>query len=62
MNRNRITWESENDFGDRVIFEFDSFELTTDQMFQKWVEFMNAIGYVLDPVKMEKMWMGDKHG
>ena len=39
-----------------VTFEFDAIEMSTFEMFMKWVRFMNAIGYVLDPEEMEKMW------
>ena len=35
-------------------------EVPTSEMFMQWVKFMNAIGYVLDPVEMEDMWNGEK--
>ena len=44
---------------DAVVFKFDCIEMTTQEMFMKWVQFMNAIGYVLDPVEMERMWNGE---
>jgi len=43
-----------------VTFEFDATEKSTFEMFMKWVRFMNAIGYVLDPEEMEEMWNGIK--
>jgi hypothetical protein len=58
----KVTWKYQQDNGDTVVFEFERYGVSTDEMFQKWVEFMNAIGYVLDPVEMEQMWMGDRDG
>ena len=43
-----------------VTFKFDAFEMSTFEMFMKWVCFMNAIGYVFDPEEMEEMWNGIK--
>lgn len=41
-----------------VTFVFDAFEMDHQEMFMKWVQFMNAIGYVLDQREMEDMWNG----
>jgi hypothetical protein len=43
-----------------VTFSFDAMKMNTQEMFMKWVCFMNAIGYVLDPEEMEEMWNGIK--
>ena len=44
---------------DTVSFQFDAFQMDAQEMFIKWVDFMNAIGYNLDKVEMEKMWNGE---
>ena len=43
-----------------VTFTFDASGMNTKEMFMKWVQFMNAIGYVLDPAEMESLWNGTK--
>ena len=44
---------------DIVVFQFDAFQMDTQEMFMKWVDFMNAIGYNLDKAEMESMWNGE---
>ena len=39
-----------------ISFGFNVDEKTHFEVFMNWVRFMNAIGYVLDPVEMERMW------
>jgi len=43
-----------------VTHVFDATEMDTTDMFMRWVQFMNGVGYVLDPVEMEKVWNGTK--
>lgn len=45
---------------DKVTFEFDTDGMGTTEVFERWVRFMNACGYQLDPVEMEAMWNGEK--
>jgi hypothetical protein len=52
-------WVHEDEGGDTVIFAFDTFQMDHQEMFMKWVDFMNAIGYTLDKVEMERMWNGE---
>lgn len=52
-------WEMIDQRGDRILFEFDSDEMTVRDMFFKWCDFMAACGYVIDKVEMEKMWNGE---
>jgi len=33
--------------------------MDTQEMFFKWVDFMNAIGYNLNKAEMESMWSGE---
>ena len=48
------------DYDDSMVtFVFDAFQMDTQEMFMKWVEFMNAIGYNLDKAEMESMWNGE---
>ena len=55
----RVFWKYETD-SELVMFEFDMYQMGYKEMFLKWVSFMNAVGYVLDPVEMEKMWGGEE--
>ena len=43
-----------------VIFNFSAEYMEVGDMFMQWVRFMNAIGYVLDPEEMRKMWNDSK--
>ena len=56
--RERVFWKYETD-SEVVMLEFDMSEMDTKEMFLKWVSFMNAVGYVLDPAEMESMWSGE---
>ena len=51
----RVLWMYETE-SEIVKFEFDMHQMDTKEMFMKWVAFMNAVGYVLDSVELEKMW------
>ena len=54
-----ITWKYQS--GDDVVtFEFNNTDMDMQQMFFKWVDFMNAIGYPLDRDEMHDMWHGAK--
>lgn len=55
----KVVWEYDSG-GDVVVFEFDMLQMDTKEMFMKWVCFMNAVGYVLDPIDMEKMWDSER--
>ena len=58
MIEQRITWTYR--FGDeKVIFKFSMDAMTHKEVFMKWVDFMNAIGYTVDPAEMESMWNGE---
>lgn len=58
MVEQRITWTYR--FGDeKVIFKFNMDSMTHKEVFMKWVDFMNAIGYTVDPAEMEAMWNGE---
>jgi hypothetical protein len=58
MIEQRITWTYR--FGDeKVIFKFNMDNMTHKEVFMKWVGFMNAIGYTVDPAEMEAMWNGE---
>ena len=46
---------------DKVTFEFDNDCMRSFEVFMRWVRFMNAIGYELDPVEMEAMWNGESY-
>ena len=46
---------------DKVTFEFDTLGMGSSEVFERWVRFMNACGYQLDPVEMEAMWNGEKY-
>lgn len=52
-----ITWEYR--VGEDVVtFRFDNTDMDVQEMFFKWVSFMNAIGYSLDRDEMFDMWHG----
>ena len=58
MVEQRITWTYR--FGDeKVIFKFSMDAMTHKEVFMKWVDFMNAIGYAVDRAEMEAMWNGE---
>ena len=57
--KQKVIWTYDNET-DVVTFEFDSCERDAKEMFMKWVCFMNAIGYILDPEDMEKRWSGEE--
>jgi hypothetical protein len=57
-NKNTV-WMHEDPEGATIVFAFDTFQMDHQEMFLKWVDFMNAIGYTLDKVEMEKMWNGE---
>jgi hypothetical protein len=58
MIEQRITWTYR--FGDeKVIFKFNMDNMNHKEVFMKWVDFMNAIGYTVDPAEMEAMWNGE---
>src|SRR5210317_795298 len=38
-------WMHEDDDGTAIVFAFDTVQMDHQEMFMKWVEFMNAIGY-----------------
>lgn len=46
---------------DKVIFEFDTDGMGVEEVFFRWVRFMNAAGYELDPAEMQKMWKGERY-
>jgi hypothetical protein len=46
---------------DKVTFEFDNYNTPAYEVFERWVRFMNAIGYNLDPTEMEAMWNGERY-
>jgi len=52
-------WMHEDDDGTAIVFAFDTVQMDHQEMFMKWVEFMNAIGYNLDKAEMESMWNGE---
>ena len=52
-----MTWKSQSG-QDVVSFEFNSTDMDVQQMFFKWVDFMNAVGYSLDRDEMFDMWHG----
>ena len=54
----KVIWKYETD-DIKVKFEFDAFQLSAGEVFERWVRFMNAAGFILDPVEMEKMWNGE---
>ena len=56
----KVTWKYESEHCGEVMFRFDACEMNAQEMFMKWVQFMNAIGYVLDSREMESMWNGEK--
>lgn len=56
---NKITFKQETFDGDTVVLEFLADDMTTDEIFQKWVQFMNGMGYILDPIEMVNMWNGE---
>jgi hypothetical protein len=51
----KVIWKYETD-DIKVKFEFDAYQLSSGEVFEKWVRFMNAVGFVLDPEEMDKMW------
>ena len=54
----KVTWGYESEHV-KVQFEFDSSELDTKEVFMRWVQWMNSIGYILDAPEMEAMWSGE---
>ena len=57
FNDSFVTWEYQ--IGEDVVtFRFNSTDMDVQQMFFKWVDFMNAIGYSLDRDEMFDMWHG----
>ena len=54
----KVTWKYESDYGD-VVFDFSVCEMNAQELFMKWVQFCNAIGYVLDAREMESLWNGE---
>jgi len=46
---------------DKVTMEFDNYDTPASEVFERWVRFMNACGYQLDPVEMEAMWNGESY-
>ena len=55
----KVTWGYESE-GVKVQFKFDASVLDAKEMFMMWVQWMNAIGYILDAPEMEVMWSGEK--
>jgi len=64
MNNHVVTWKYEyckdTVTKDTVTFQFDLDGQTPEDMFFRWVEFMNAIGYSLNNTEMFEMWNGVK--
>ena len=59
MEEQKVTWSYQH--GDeKIVFEFNMNEMTHKEMFMMWVKFMNAVGYTLDSIEMEKMWNGEE--
>lgn len=57
MNEHLVIWKYE--FGkDTVTFQFGMEGETVEDMFFRWVDFMNAIGYSVDKSEMYDMWHG----
>lgn len=54
-----ITWKHEVG-NDTVIFQFDMEGETVEDMFFRWVDFMNAIGYSVNKDEMYEMWNGER--
>ena len=54
-----VTWKYECG-KDTVTFQFDMDGETPEDMFFRWVEFMNAVGYNLNKTEMYEMWNGEK--
>ena len=44
---------------DKVTVEFDNYDVPPAEVFMRWVRFMKAIGYNLDPEEMEAMCKGE---
>ena len=44
-----------------ISMELDNRDMTPFEVFVRWVAFMNASGYHLDPVEMEAMWNGESY-
>lgn len=57
MNEQLVTWKYECG-KDTVTFQFDMEGETVKDMFFRWVQFMNAIGYSLNHTEMFDMWHG----
>jgi len=53
-----ITWKYECD-GDSITFQFDMEDESVEDMFYRWVDFMNAIGYSVNKTEMYEMWNGE---
>jgi len=58
MVEQRITWTYQY-ADEKVIFKFSMDAMTHKEVFMKWVDFMNAIGYTVDRAEMEAMWNGE---
>jgi hypothetical protein len=58
MNKQIVTWKYELGF-DTIIFQFDMEGETVEDMFIRWVHFMNAVGYTLNKTEMYEMWYGE---
>lgn len=57
-----ITFKFADDEGfiiqNSVKVSFNSEGMDAQEVFRKWVGFMNAVGYSFDPVEMEDLWNG----
>jgi hypothetical protein len=59
MEEQKVTWSYQHD-DEKITFKFNMDEMTHKEMFMMWVKFMNAVGYTLDSIEMEKMWNGEE--
>jgi len=59
ISSQKVTWSYQHD-DEKITFEFNMDEMTHKEMFMMWVKFMNAVGYTLDSIEMEKMWNGEE--
>jgi hypothetical protein len=59
MNDHVVTWKYECG-KDTVTFQFEMEGESLEDMFFRWVDFMNAIGYTLNKTEMHEMWNGEK--
>jgi len=53
-----VTWKYECG-KDTVTFQFEMSEADQEEMFMRWVDFMNAVGYTLNSTEMYEMWNGE---